>query len=87
MTASAAAGRARGERVRVGSVTPVEAVAEAARILEEQFNLLCRFPEGIEPEVEEVEVVTQRLELNENLFRTVDELELSGSVPGGAWCP
>ena len=60
-----------------GSVTPVEAVAEAARILEEQFNLLCRFPEGIEPEVEEVEVVTQRLELNENLFRTVDELELS----------
>ena len=60
-----------------GSVTPGEAVGEAAKILEEQFELLCRFPEGIEPEEEEVEVVSQRLELNENLFRTVDELELS----------
>jgi DNA-directed RNA polymerase subunit alpha len=61
-----------------GSTTPEAALGEAARILEEQFDLLCRFPEGIEPEEEEeTEGTFQRLELNENLFRNVDELELS----------
>jgi len=61
-----------------GSVTPEEALGEAARILEEQFDLLCHFPEGIEPEEEEeTEGAHPRLELNENLFRNVDELELS----------
>lgn len=59
-----------------GSVSPEDAVGEAALILEDHFNLLCRFPTGLEPE-EEVPVEVERAELNENLFRSVDELELS----------
>jgi DNA-directed RNA polymerase subunit alpha len=59
-----------------GSVSPEDAVGEAALILEDHFNLLCRFPAGLEPE-EEVPTEGDRLELNENLFRSVDELELS----------
>ena len=59
-----------------GSVTPEDAVGEAALILEDHFNLLCRFPQGVEPE-QEPPVETEKVELNENLFRSVDELELS----------
>jgi DNA-directed RNA polymerase subunit alpha len=59
-----------------GSVSPEDAVGEAALILEDHFNLLCRFPQGLEPE-EEVPVEVEKVELNENLFRSVDELELS----------
>ncbi len=59
-----------------GSVTPEDAVGEAALILEDHFNLLCRFPQGVEPE-EETPVEVEKVELNENLFRSVDELELS----------
>jgi DNA-directed RNA polymerase subunit alpha len=59
-----------------GSVSPEDAVGEAALILEDHFNLLCRFPQGVEPE-EEVPVEVEKVELNENLFRSVDELELS----------
>ena len=59
-----------------GSVTPEDAVGEAALILEDHFSLLCRFPQGVEPE-EEAPVETEKVELNENLFRSVDELELS----------
>jgi DNA-directed RNA polymerase subunit alpha len=59
-----------------GSVSPEDALGEAALILEDHFDLLCRFPTGLEPE-EEVPVEVERVELNENLFRSVDELELS----------
>ncbi|HXG15280.1 MAG TPA: DNA-directed RNA polymerase subunit alpha, partial [Calidithermus sp.] len=60
-----------------GSVTPPDAVAEASRILEDHFELLRAFPEA-EPEPEAVEPEAgPRPELNENLFRNVDELELS----------
>jgi DNA-directed RNA polymerase subunit alpha len=59
-----------------GSVSPEDAVGEAALILEDHFNLLCRFPQGVEPE-EEAPVEVEKVELNENLFRSVDELELS----------
>jgi DNA-directed RNA polymerase subunit alpha len=59
-----------------GSVSPEDAVGEAALILEDHFDLLCRFPTGLEPE-EDVPVEVERVELNENLFRSVDELELS----------
>ncbi len=59
-----------------GSVTPEDAIGEAALILEDHFNLLCRFPQGVEPE-EEAPTETEKVELNENLFRSVDELELS----------
>ncbi len=60
-----------------GSVTPAAAVAEASRILEDHFELMRAFPEGA-AEPEEAEPETRpRAELNENLFRNVDELELS----------
>ncbi len=60
-----------------GSVTPEAAVAEAARILEDHFELLIHFPQGGPAEEEAAPVTGPRLELNENLFRSVDELELS----------
>src|SRR4030095_2376706 len=63
-----------------GSVTPETAVGEAARILEDQFDLLTDFPQSPPPETETTEAgpeVVQRVELNEHLFRNVDELELS----------
>ncbi|HXH84065.1 MAG TPA: DNA-directed RNA polymerase subunit alpha [Candidatus Tectomicrobia bacterium] len=62
-----------------GSVAPAAAVAEASRILHDHFSLLTSFPEAA-PEEEEDSArpeVRPRTELNENLFRTVDELELS----------
>jgi DNA-directed RNA polymerase subunit alpha len=61
-----------------GSVTPSEAVGQAARLLEDHFELLMNFPE-IAPQEETVEhdETRPRAELNENLFRNVDELELS----------
>jgi DNA-directed RNA polymerase subunit alpha len=63
-----------------GTVTPEMAVADASRILDDQFALLIDFPqatpvetEGAEPGAEPV----ARTEVNEHLFRNVDELELS----------
>ncbi|MBI4241498.1 MAG: DNA-directed RNA polymerase subunit alpha [Candidatus Rokubacteria bacterium] len=60
-----------------GSVSPDIAVGEAARILEEHFELLTNFPQGVPAEEEAAPVVAPRFEFNENLFRSVDELELS----------
>ena len=63
-----------------GSVTPEAAVGEASRILEDQFNLFTEFTHAPPPETEPGETGTEpavRTELNEHLFRSVDELELS----------
>ena len=61
-----------------GSVAPTTAVAEASRILEGHFELLTNFPE-MTPQEETAERAEAgpRTEINENLFRNVDELELS----------
>ena len=61
-----------------GSVPPTTAVGEASRILQDHFNLLTDFPETM-PEEEETgrDEAHPRTELNDNLFRNVDELELS----------
>ena len=61
-----------------GSVSPAEAVGEAAAILSDHFDLLTDFPDTA-PHEEEViaDEARPRVELNENLFRNVDELELS----------
>jgi DNA-directed RNA polymerase subunit alpha len=61
-----------------GSVAPETAVAEASRILEDHFNLLT-YPPTSNPAEEEAAPgeILPRAELNENLFRNVDELELS----------
>jgi DNA-directed RNA polymerase subunit alpha len=63
-----------------GSVTPEAAVGEASRILQDQFNLLTDFPSPTPAQAERPETGVEpaaRLELNEHLFRNVDELELS----------
>ena len=62
-----------------GSVTPQAAVGEASRILQDHFNLLTDFPELVTQEEDDAERGETRpgTELNDNLFRNVDELELS----------
>jgi DNA-directed RNA polymerase subunit alpha len=57
-----------------GSVRPEDAVAYAARILQDQLSFFINFEE--EPEAETAPTATTEA-LNENLFRPVEELELS----------
>jgi DNA-directed RNA polymerase subunit alpha len=59
-----------------GSVAPADAVAYGAKILKEQVQIFINFDEESEPEYEEVTVENEILQ-NENLYRSVDELELS----------
>lgn len=57
-----------------GAVLPEDAVALAAKILKDQLQIFINFDEDVEPE----EVVEPADEpMNENLYRGVDELELS----------
>ena len=58
-----------------GSLNPEEAVAHAAKILKEQLSIFITFEE--EEEVEGVKEAEDSEVLNENLYRSVDELELS----------
>jgi DNA-directed RNA polymerase subunit alpha len=58
-----------------GSATPEDAVAFAAKIIKEQVSIFINFDEGAEPEPTRDE--DRGEEFNENLLRTVDELELS----------
>jgi DNA-directed RNA polymerase subunit alpha len=58
-----------------GSIRPEDAVAYAARILQDQLSVFINFEEPIERLAHAEEQPTS--ELNENLFRSVDELELS----------
>ncbi len=58
-----------------GSVLPDDALAYAAKILKEQMTIFINFDE--EPEIEPKEEVVEEPKLNDNLFRSVDELELS----------
>ena len=60
-----------------GSIIPEDAVAYAAKILKEQMTVFINFDEDIEPEIEEETEETQNKEFNENLYRNVEELELS----------
>ncbi len=57
-----------------GAVLPEDAVALAAKILKEQLQIFINFDEEIEPVEEEARL---EVPVNENLYRTVDELELS----------
>jgi len=56
-----------------GSVRPDDAVAFAAKILKEQLTIFLNFEE----EAETVTTLSADEEINENLFRSVEELELS----------
>ena len=60
-----------------GSVKPEDALAYAAKILKEQTEYFINFDEkSAEPEIEDVEE-SDEPPLNENLYRTVEDLELS----------
>ncbi len=58
-----------------GSVKPEDALAYAARILQDQLTIFINFEE--EAEIAEPLEETIEGKINENLFRPVDELELS----------
>ncbi|PLX95989.1 MAG: DNA-directed RNA polymerase subunit alpha [Desulfuromonas sp.] len=58
-----------------GSVRPDDAVAYAAKILKEQLQIFINFDE--EQETEEQVQSEESKKINENLYRSVDELELS----------
>ena len=57
-----------------GTVTPEDAVALAARILQDQLQLFINFEE---PQLAVQEEARDELPFNKNLLRRVDELELS----------
>jgi DNA-directed RNA polymerase subunit alpha len=60
-----------------GSVKSEDAVAYAAKILKEQMAIFINFDEQLEPEPEKISGEPQKPKFNENLYRGVEELELS----------
>ncbi len=60
-----------------GSVRPEDAVAYGAKILKEQMNPFINFDEELEPSPSEENSESPEKGINENIYRTVDELELS----------
>ena len=58
-----------------GSVKPEDAVAYSAKILKEQLQIFINFDETDEPVIEEED--NEKQKINENLYRSVEELELS----------
>jgi len=59
-----------------GAVKPEDAVAFAAKILKDQLSIFINFEEGAEP-THESSVSEEQQKLSENLWKSVDELELS----------
>jgi DNA-directed RNA polymerase subunit alpha len=59
------------------SVLPEDAVAYAAKILKEQMNPFINFDEELEPEPVKMTDETEKPLFNDNLNRSVEELELS----------
>ncbi len=60
-----------------GSVTPDDSVAYAAKILKEQMNPFINFDEDLEPDYTDENADDGDTGFNENIYRSVDELELS----------
>jgi DNA-directed RNA polymerase subunit alpha len=60
-----------------GSLNPEEAVAHAAKILKDQLFIFITFEEEEEAEMSYPEDEEEKETFNENLLRSVDELELS----------
>lgn len=57
-----------------GTVAPIDALAYAAKILKEQLTIFINFDEPVEAPATHIEEPTP---INPNLFKSVDELELS----------
>ena len=60
-----------------GSLNPEEAIAHAAKIMKDQLSIFITFEEEEETEISYPEDEGERETVNENLLRSVDELELS----------
>ena len=60
-----------------GSLLPEDAVAFAAKILKDQMSIFINFDEEMEPVIEEKSDDKTKASFNENLYRSVEELELS----------
>jgi DNA-directed RNA polymerase subunit alpha len=60
-----------------GSIQPEDAVAYSAKILKDQMNIFITFDERREPEASQASDSRDMPRFNENLLRSVDELELS----------
>jgi DNA-directed RNA polymerase subunit alpha len=60
-----------------GSILPEDAVAYSAKILKEQMTIFINFDEELEPEPEKIAEEREKPKFNENLYRSVEELELS----------
>jgi DNA-directed RNA polymerase subunit alpha len=57
-----------------GTITPEDAIAFAAKILQNQLKLFINFEEELE---EPPKIEPEKHKFNENLYRSIDELELS----------
>lgn len=60
-----------------GSITPEDAVAYAAKIFKEQMTIFINFDEKQEPKSEVKIEEESKPKFNDNLYRSVEELELS----------
>ena len=60
-----------------GSILPEDAMAYSAKILKEQMTIFINFDEEFEPEPDKRVEEQDSPKFNENLFRSVEELELS----------
>jgi len=60
-----------------GSIMPEDALSYAAKILKEQMTTFINFDEELEPQPEEKAKDREKPKFNENLYRSVEELELS----------
>ncbi|HSR10715.1 MAG TPA: DNA-directed RNA polymerase subunit alpha, partial [Thermodesulfobacteriota bacterium] len=58
-----------------GNVAPADAIAYAAKILKEQLTVFINFDEG--EAIPKAAEISEGTKLNDNLFKSVDELELS----------
>ena len=60
-----------------GSVTPEDAVAYGSKILKEQLSIFINFDEDAEPQIDTDSGELEKPAFNDNLYRSVEELELS----------
>ena len=60
-----------------GSIAPEDAVAYAAKIFKEQMTIFINFDEDLEPQETVTSDKAEKPMFNENLYRNVEELELS----------
>jgi len=60
-----------------GSIVPEDAVAYSAKILKEQMSIFINFDEKAEPKQPKMTEERESQDFNENLYRSVEELELS----------